>query len=166
MIPRQIGKGARPESVISYHEHVGLCTSARAGVDFIFDTFSKLYKRPDDSKILTVRHPIFRFYSVWNSLFQEGNAIGRELLRAFSNFVPPQRVVQSDHIRYMISFKTFLKEFLSESVTWIDHVPGLKPQVEVCNVCIHEWDYIVKLETWAEDAEVNTSYSNAVFNLN
>ena len=64
-------------------------------------------------------------------------------------------MVQSDHIRMMISFKTFVNEFLSESVTWMDHVPGLKPQFEVCNVCKNKWDFIVKLESWAEDAEVN-----------
>ena len=53
----------------------------------------------------------------------------------------------------MISLKTFTKEFLAESVTWIDAVPGFKPQVESCHVCDVDWDYIVKLESWADDLE-------------
>ena len=55
-----------------------------------------------------------------------------------------------------ISLKTFTTEFLTESVTWMDAVPGLKPQVEFCEVCDIEWDYIVKLESWADDLEFIT----------
>ena len=36
----------------------------------------------------------------------------------------------------------------------MDHVPGLRPQVETCSVCDVTWDGIVKLESWAEDFEV------------
>ena len=41
----------------------------------------------------------------------------------------------------------------------MDHVPGLRPQVETCSVCDVTWDAIVKLESWAEDFEVIFQFS-------
>ena len=54
-----------------------------------------------------------------------------------------------------IPFADFIAEFTTETLTWMDHVPGLRPQVETCSVCDVTWDAIVKLESWAEDFEVS-----------
>ena len=56
-----------------------------------------------------------------------------------------------------IPFADFIDEFTTETLTWMDHVPGLRPQVETCSVCDVTWDAIVKLESWAEDFEVSFS---------
>merc|ERR1712062_106097 len=153
-IPGKIGREVESNPWIkTTAQGVNLCTAARSGADFMFKTFSAIDFDEPNLKILTVRHPFYRFYSVWNSLFQEGNEQGRGLLRGYANFVPHKRYTQSNHIRMIISLKTFADEFLDQSVTWMDAVPGLKPQVEACNVCDTEWDYIVKLESWADDLE-------------
>ena len=47
----------------------------------------------------------------------------------------------------------------------MDHVPGLRPQVETCSVCDVSWDGIVKLESWAEDFEVIFAFSLRTINI-
>ena len=64
---------------------------------------------------------------------------------------------------HIIPFIDFVSEFLSETLTWMDHVPGLRPQVEACSVCDIKWDFVVKLESWAEDFEVKFSHFRVNF---
>ena len=106
-------------------------------------------------EILGVRHPFYRLFSTWNAVFEEGNELGRRLLKELSNFVPLKRVTQQTSRRMLLSFKTFIKEFLTEKDSWFLALPALRPQVQHCDVCSSDWDYIVKLETWAEDFEVS-----------
>ena len=118
-IPRKLGRGQRPNPSLSFTPSgTAVCTAPRAGSDFMFKTIRNglsinyvlsswthvspvyigLNVPESNAKILTIRHPFYRFYSVWNSLFQENNEEGRELLRSYANYVPPKRPTESDHM--------------------------------------------------------------------
>ena len=141
------------ESIVRF-QHAKICVSNRSGYGFWMNLLQQHYTNSENISILVVRHPFYRLFSTWNNYFVEGNSIGRNLLKSLSNFVPLKRVTETTSRRMLLSFKTFVKEFLAEKVSWFDALPALKPQVEFCDVCNTDWNYVVKLETWAEDFEV------------
>ena len=81
-IPRKIGRGERPNPSMDFTsvlksikyfsdfskilktdkstEGIGVCTSARAGSDFMFSTISQLEMPASRTKVLTTRHPFYR----------------------------------------------------------------------------------------------------------
>jgi len=149
---RQSSLGVHSTRVIN----LSICVAKRAGHNFIQQYVENVTSivNQQNATALAVRHPIYRFYSTWNVLFEEDNKIGRGLLKNLTNFVPLVRLIKSDHRRMMISFKTFVREFVMEPELWFDRILSFRPQVESCSVCRKQWTSIIKLETWAEDVEV------------
>ena len=124
--------------------------------------FNKIIQKSEKSttlKIITVRHPLTRFFSSWNDhmAIRDGKKIGEQW--KYLGITEKDHETISEKITkdlHSISWQNFVNRMIWVKQSQGDH--GIKidehhlPINEICQVCnLIEYDYIIKLETMEDD---------------
>ena len=116
--------------------------------------------------IVTVRHPFSRFFSSWNDhmAIRNGNLIGEQhklFKLTESDYEKESEMITA--FRHSLSWPNFVQKILQASENNTYPIDGHHlPIADLCKFCLFKYDFIVKVETMAEDIKyINDNLLNS-----